>query len=100
MTGATSLGVALPVTKESDHYAVGSLQEAVFQLSKNQSQLNDMVQNVIVDFQNQLIPNQQQIVDGLVFISTEMAEIRTVIKSMSETLITMQRVIVEKIKAD
>jgi hypothetical protein len=100
MTGATVTGIALPVTAGNDHLAAGSLHDAIFHLSKNQSDLNLMFKEVIEDFQVRLIENQQLMIDQLAEIGAEMFEIRRAFQEMTTTMISMQKVISEKINLE
>jgi hypothetical protein len=92
MTGAKSIGMALPAL-DKDIIIEGSLQEAIFHLSKNQAELNEMFEKVIMDFQTQLIENQAIVIDSLAILGQEMVEIRDCAQVMAETLIAMNELI-------
>ena len=92
MTGATCTGIAIPVF-DKEMIVEGSLQEAIFHLSKNQSELNEMFENVIVDFQPRLIENQGIVINSIVNMMQEIDGIKKCIKTMTEAVLLMQQVV-------
>ncbi len=62
MTGATPSGKALPAMS-FDIAIEGSLKEAIFHITKQQCELNDMFKDVISDFQVRLLENQSKVIE-------------------------------------
>ena len=92
MTGATSLGIALPAMSE-DVIAEGSLKEAVFHISKQQCELNEMFKEVITDFQVRLLDNQSMVIERIENIESSLSEMAKLFRIMTEVL----KVISEKL---
>jgi len=92
MTGAKSTGIALPVIGK-DTIIEGSLQDAIFHLSKNQSELNEMFESVIVDFQSRLIDNQGIVINSIVTLMQEIDGIKKGINTLAEVVLLIQKVI-------
>jgi len=92
MTGATAIGGGCfhPV---ENNLVDGTLKEAVYQLSKNQSDLNDMFKSVIMDFQVRLLENQGIVIREIVSIGASISDIMEYLKMLSGTMLMIQRLL-------
>jgi hypothetical protein len=93
MTGATATGYAVPNLNPIENHVNGSLPQAIYQLSKNQSDLNDMFKEVITDFQVRMLDNQVMVIGLVNDVSNSVNDIKKCFSEMNETFKLMTQVI-------
>jgi hypothetical protein len=101
MTGATAIGYAVPNLNPIENLVNGSLPQAIYQLSKNQCDLNDMFKEVIMDFQVRMLDNQTDVCNSVNDIKKGFSEISETFKLMTQVMDAIVKKLVaidEKIK--
>ena len=93
MTGATATGYAVPNLHPIENLVNGSLPQAIYQLSKNQADLNDMFKNVIVDFQVRMLDNQVMVIGLIGDVSNSINDVKKCFSEINETFKLMAQVI-------
>ena len=92
MTGATAMGT--PCFSVENQVADGTLKDAIYQLSKNQCDLNDMFKEVIMDFQVRMLDNQSDVCDSINDIKKGFSEISETFKLMMQVMDAMGKKLV------
>ena len=83
-----------PCFSVENQVADGTLKDAIYQLSKNQCDLNDMFKEVIMDFQVRMLDNQSDVCDSINDIKKGFSEISETFKLMMQVMDAMGKKLV------
>ena len=83
-----------PCFSVENQVADGTLKDAIYQLSKNQCDLNDMFKEVIMDFQVRMLDDQSDVCDSINDIKKGFSEISETFKLMMQVMDAMGKKLV------